>query len=299
MWLVSHAAWRDHFVRFRGHRVELRRGQLITTRRDLAKAWGWSGSRVARFLERLKNDAVLEPVSEPAFTVITICNYDKYQGDEAVNDPARGPVSEPVADQLRTSCGPQTEERKKERNIYITPLPPLADPDDIQAEGGFFDQPLDHLTPDDSPEPIPESPFPAPRPSAPAPRPAPLPEQASISDPPIMPLLGITEDPPKRSTAPAQPKPTEAEFDAWYKLYPRHEGKGAARRSYGKARARASPDQLIEGVNRYRDKCAREGTEARYIQHPATWLNQERWLDEDMPTPKNRRAKIYAGTDFL
>ena len=67
------------------------------------------------------------------------------------------------------------------------------------------------------------------------------------------------------------------EFDAWYALYPRKVAKGAARKAYAKAIKLASQDVLCAAVT----ALAGKGTEKQFIPYPATWLNQERWLDEE------------------
>lgn len=79
----------------------------------------------------------------------------------------------------------------------------------------------------------------------------------------------------------------EACFDEWYAEYPRKAGKGAARKAYAKALDRTTRDTLLVAVRAFARLCKAQGTEKRYIAHPATWLNQERWDDDlavDEPT---------------
>lgn len=68
------------------------------------------------------------------------------------------------------------------------------------------------------------------------------------------------------------------EFDCWYKIYPRHEGRGQALRAYKNARKKATAEELLAGARRAVDRY--ETVETRFIPLPATWLNGERWLDE-------------------
>lgn len=72
------------------------------------------------------------------------------------------------------------------------------------------------------------------------------------------------------------------EFETWYSEYPRHQDKGHARKAYKAARKKAGAKILLEAARqasiKYRD------TEKRYVPLPATWLNGERWLDEDVDT---------------
>lgn len=85
---------------------------------------------------------------------------------------------------------------------------------------------------------------------------------------------------------PPQPEPTlfagdEArEFERWWARYPRKVGKGQARKAWKAARSKASPEQLMAGVERYVAEIAEKGTEERYVKHPTSWLNGECWGDE-------------------
>src|SRR3546814_6958127 len=70
-------------------KVELARGELCFAQRFLAEKWGWSKSRVDRFLKALAEEGMIETRSKIGATanhaagqgqsIITICNYDKYQ----------------------------------------------------------------------------------------------------------------------------------------------------------------------------------------------------------------------------
>ena len=51
IWLIEHAAWKPQKWRVGGATIQLQRGQLIASLRYLGKAWGWSKSRVQRFLK--------------------------------------------------------------------------------------------------------------------------------------------------------------------------------------------------------------------------------------------------------
>ena len=88
-WLVANAAWRPTRSRISGQIITLKTGQLSFSIRFLAEAWGWSKSRVDRFLSELRSEGMIETCSKigtvagrkagQAQSVITICNYAKYQ----------------------------------------------------------------------------------------------------------------------------------------------------------------------------------------------------------------------------
>lgn len=73
-----------------------------------------------------------------------------------------------------------------------------------------------------------------------------------------------------------------ADFEEFWRLYPRKVGKGAAKRAWPKAVAAAGGDveAILGGVKvglAIERFDLREG--GRFCPHPATWLNGERWLD--------------------
>ena len=88
---------------------------------------------------------------------------------------------------------------------------------------------------------------------------------------------------------------TEDGFDEWYAEYPKKVGKGQARVKYHAACKKTSPESLLEAVKKF--AASQAGKDQKYIPHPATWLNGERWADEDHPPPQadappNRFAQI-------
>lgn len=86
LWLIEHAAWKDVTRNTgTGGVVSLERGQISVSLQSLATAWGWSKKRVRGFLKRLEQGHSIGNKrgtgKGTASTIITICNYDKYQGE--------------------------------------------------------------------------------------------------------------------------------------------------------------------------------------------------------------------------
>lgn len=77
--------------------------------------------------------------------------------------------------------------------------------------------------------------------------------------------------------------PSLAEFDRFWKIYPRKENKGQAEKAWAKAIKLAEPDQIIEAVER-----TPWNEDKQFIPHPASWLNGKRWEDE-LPGMKPRK----------
>ncbi len=67
------------------------------------------------------------------------------------------------------------------------------------------------------------------------------------------------------------------DFDQFWLAFPRRVGKLAAMKAYARARKLATAADIIAGVDRY---IASKPEYADFC-HPATWLNQGRWMDED------------------
>lgn len=70
-----------------------------------------------------------------------------------------------------------------------------------------------------------------------------------------------------------------SEFGKFYDAYPRHVGRGAAEKAWCKAVKGTPAPVIIAAAERYAEQ--REGQDPKFTPHPATWLNQGRWADED------------------
>lgn len=88
-----------------------------------------------------------------------------------------------------------------------------------------------------------------------------------------------------------------AEFAQFWRAYPRKAGKGNALTKFEEqVSSGAVPDDLVKAATNYRAETERQQTEMRYIPHPSTFLNQERWRDylkaPAMSAADKRRATI-------
>lgn len=91
---------------------------------------------------------------------------------------------------------------------------------------------------------------------------------------------GMPNQKPETRNQNKQPQPPDG-FEAWYAEYPKKVGKGQARAKYHAACKKISPDKLLEAVKKF--AASQVGKDPKFIPHPATWLNGERWADEDPP----------------
>lgn len=98
----------------------------------------------------------------------------------------------------------------------------------------------------------------------------------------------VSPTPPSKTQNPSPPSPPkggsspklDADFERFWTAYPRKTGRGEARKAYGKAAGKIHgpdpPAMLLQALERVKATW----TDAQYIPHAATWLNQERWEDE-------------------
>lgn len=83
-------------------------------------------------------------------------------------------------------------------------------------------------------------------------------------------------------------EPMDAEFERFWQAYPRKIGKTAAKRHFYSALKRNQteilwPELIRTILDALREQCKQEQWKkdnGKYIPHPSTWLNGERWNDE-------------------
>ena len=114
----------------------------------------------------------------------------------------------------------------------------------------------------------------------------------SLSVPSLSPT---PQENPKAKQPATEPKKTEEDpdppFDEFWKSYPRKEGKGAARKAWSKIRSPVTLlPKILKAVEKAKDCRQWKEDGGRFIPHPATWLNQERWDDSIDATPRTARG---------
>lgn len=78
------------------------------------------------------------------------------------------------------------------------------------------------------------------------------------------------------------PNPQGGDFAEWYSRYPNKVGRGGAERAFKAALRKTDPETLLEALEIY----IRTKPPDRPWCNPATWLNQERWLDQPQNVKK-------------
>ncbi|MGH8643331.1 MAG: helix-turn-helix domain-containing protein [Gammaproteobacteria bacterium] len=73
-------------------------------------------------------------------------------------------------------------------------------------------------------------------------------------------------------------------FDVFYHHYPRHVAKSKAQEVWNSKKLDPKLQPILADLQKRKSNGC--WIEAKYIPHPATYLNQERWQDEDDPAPR-------------
>lgn len=126
IYLLLHANWEDS--RYRGHSVP--KGSLVTGRKAIAETLGISERNVRTALKHLKmtNEVTIKATNE--FSIITIVNWEKYQGyDSEVTNEMTNEVTNkrPTSDQQVTTYKEIKNIRNKENKNNIFSPPSLED----------------------------------------------------------------------------------------------------------------------------------------------------------------------------
>ncbi len=102
-------------------RILVNKGEVFTSQLGLSKKWGWGIASVNRFLKLLKNEKQIFYKAESKYTVISILNWDKYQGGaETKRKPEWKPERKPNGNHSETYNNDKNEKKdiaSKRRDI--------------------------------------------------------------------------------------------------------------------------------------------------------------------------------------
>jgi len=147
-YLYSQANHKKGMVNFRNEYIEVERGQLLTSKLKLQKIFGWTYRHVENFLLALKNDENIRYRTTNRYIVITVVNYEKYQGSDKQNGEQNGEQSKnrlgTEQEQIRNEAtqtrrikndkNVNNEKKKKEISFDFSPGDTIIDKDDPSKE---------------------------------------------------------------------------------------------------------------------------------------------------------------------
>lgn len=101
------------FLRARGVRVDVERGQVGMSHVKLSERWTWSRGKVKRFLNELETDQQIVQQNNNITCLISIVNYNEYQGNDTTDNT---PSDTADGQQTVQQTGSKRYTNKKEKN---------------------------------------------------------------------------------------------------------------------------------------------------------------------------------------
>lgn len=80
IWILTHVYYKETNVMIKGSPYKIQRGQMLVSIRYLAGIWHWDSRTVMRYLKVLENEKMITRTRTSYATLLTVCNYSKYQG---------------------------------------------------------------------------------------------------------------------------------------------------------------------------------------------------------------------------
>ena len=136
--LIRMAGFEDSTQILNNREIEVRRGEIVASRRFLEKRWSWGSTKVSNFLSWLKSNRMINQRQTSGQTIITLCNYDTY------NDTQTTPQTEnkPPTNQWGGSGKPPANQNKRIKEEYL--FPPESPPVEILPLAGLKKHVLDN-----------------------------------------------------------------------------------------------------------------------------------------------------------
>ena len=129
--LLQKANFLDGEKVIKGKLQKIKRGELVASYRYLGNEWQWSLGKVKRFLLMLQKEEMIDLQTEHPISIITICNYDKYNfgsipngtlteqqqhTNDTVTEHPRN-RDDTSTEQSRNTHGTKRNKEKKEKNL--------------------------------------------------------------------------------------------------------------------------------------------------------------------------------------
>lgn len=80
--LIMMANHEDKQILFNGKFIEVKRGEKITSLKQLSDRWRWSTGKVKRFLKLLESGSMIELKTKRRYTSYKVVNYNVYQNED-------------------------------------------------------------------------------------------------------------------------------------------------------------------------------------------------------------------------
>ncbi len=117
VWMIAEASWKARTRRVGDYVVELERGQLAHSTRFMADTWKWTHSKARRYLDRLEKLEMIRRETGTGVSVVTVCNYDKYQNPQQTTD------TRPAQDRHTSGTNEKKGEIRVKEETNVSSLP--------------------------------------------------------------------------------------------------------------------------------------------------------------------------------
>lgn len=126
-WLVMNANYDDSKIFWKGQERVLKRGQILTTAREIARECYCSKGKVDRTLIKLKTSDMIEPETKSKGSIITILNYRKYNDMGLNSEPEIEPEFGKESSQNRARIEPIITIKQENKKTSISLAPKISD----------------------------------------------------------------------------------------------------------------------------------------------------------------------------
>lgn len=111
--LVNHE---DNKTLIDGELIEVKRGSKITSLRKLADQWGWSTTKVKKFLELLQKEQMIKFESDNKKTLVSIENYSVYQSKDNTENTVKKQLDNTEVTQKNFKSNSEVIQKKTNKN---------------------------------------------------------------------------------------------------------------------------------------------------------------------------------------
>lgn len=118
IYLLLNTTHKEYDVLFKGKRITLKKGQLLTGRKSISEKLKIDENKVQRILKALENEHQIEQQSSNKNRLITIVLWDKYQQDEQQDEQQLNNKRTTSEQQVNTNKN--VKNIKNDKNVIIT-----------------------------------------------------------------------------------------------------------------------------------------------------------------------------------
>ena len=143
--MIMMANWEDKEVQIAHHQLTVQRGQFVTALHSLAVRWNISRQAVSKFMVKLSDDKMVDTLVYGKVTIVTICNYDRYQlkngiaVDGLVDNMVNSSVEELVA-QTNNIIREKEKGKKTSDEVFSQVSLKPGPPSGMEGEVSLFDE---------------------------------------------------------------------------------------------------------------------------------------------------------------